>query len=163
MEEIGERGRGGGCAPNFTPIQYSKNPLHNLFIVLVIPFETSAKINFFLSQTSNQALTSLIPTPIYLSVKYPLIFLSFHVSFSISNFLRHNSSFKRRSCAVWPLLSQISQFLCHNSLCMYLLIFHMLMTMWQIRAQLFCHFSVPACPPARLLSCLVLLSLDIPK
>jgi hypothetical protein len=54
--------------------------------------------------------------------------------------------------AVWPLSFQISQISCHNSLCMYLLTFHMLMTIWLIRAHLFCHFSVPACPLVRLLS-----------
>jgi hypothetical protein len=56
---------------------------------------------FFLSQTSNQALTSLILIPIYLSVLYQLIFLV--ISCPVSNSLWHNSSFKRRSPPVWPL------------------------------------------------------------
>ena len=99
-------------------------------------------------------------THIYLSVKYRLNSKSFYASFQISNSLWHNSPFKLRSRIVWPLFLQITQFLCHNSLCMYLFTFHILMTMWLIHAHLFCHFSDLACSLACFLSCLDLFSLE---
>jgi hypothetical protein len=49
---------------------------------------------FFLSQTSNQAISSLILIPNYLSVKSWLIFMSSTAPFSIPNTLCDNPTFK---------------------------------------------------------------------
>jgi hypothetical protein len=145
-------------SPNFTPIRYprlqiSTNPHFYRSIPSRVP-----QIHF-LRLNSNQVHTSLIFTHINLLVKYRLNSKSFHASIPISKLLWYYSSFKRRFRVVWPLYRQIPRFLCHNSLCMYLFTFHILMTMWLIRAHLFCHFSDLGCPWAHLLSCLDSLSL----
>jgi hypothetical protein len=132
-------------SPNFRPIRYSRLQFHT-----ILCFERSIPSRVpkfhFLCLNSNQAHTSLIFTHINLFVKYRLNSTSFHTSIRIPNLLWHYFLFKRRFRVVWPLDRHISHFLCHISLCMYLFTFHILMTMWLIRAHLFYHFSDLACP-----------------
>jgi hypothetical protein len=128
---------------NFTPIQYTRLQFHT------IPrFERSISSRVpkfhFLRLNSNQAHTSLIFTHINVFMKYRLNSMSFHTSIRIPNLLWHYFSFKRRFRVVWPLDRHISRFMCHNTMCIFT--FHILMTMWLIRAHLFCHFNDLACP-----------------
>jgi hypothetical protein len=126
---------------NFTPIRYIRLQFHT------IPrFERSIPSRVpkfhFLRLKSNQAHTSLLFTHINLFVKYRLNSPSFHASIRISNLLWHYFLFKRRFRVVWPLDRHNSRFLCHNTLCMYLFTFHILMTMWlTLCAITLCHFS----------------------
>jgi hypothetical protein len=116
-------------SPNFMPIRYLRLHFHT-----ILRFERSIPSRVpkfhFLRLKSNQTHTSLIFTHINLFVKYRLNSPSFHASIRISNLLWHYFSFKRRFRVVWPLDRHNSRFLCHNTLCMYLFTFYILMTIW---------------------------------
>ena len=131
--------------PNFTPIRDPRLKFHQNSR-FERSFPSRVPKSLFLRLNSNQAHTSLIFTHINLFVKYRLNSTSFRASIRIPNLLWHFLSFKRRFHVVWPLDRLISRFMCHISLCMYLFTFHILMTMWLIRAHLFCHFSDLTCP-----------------
>jgi hypothetical protein len=83
-------------SPKFTPIHYSSHWVYHCFPFIAIVSEPSAKNSF--SPQNFKPRTHF--THIYLSMKYRLNFTSFHASFQISNFLWHNSLFKRRSRVV---------------------------------------------------------------
>ena len=130
--------------PNFTPIRDPRLKFHQNSR-FERSFPSRVPKSLFLRLNSNQAHTSLIFTYINLFVKYRLNPISFRASIRIPNLLWHYLSVKRRFHIIWLLDRPVS---CHISLCMYLFTFHMLMTMWLIRAHLFCHFSDLDCPCA---------------
>jgi hypothetical protein len=148
--------------PNFTHIQYSMHQLHNLFTFLIKLLESSAKIVFSLVKLQTKHSHYLFSYLI--TCQWSIDSFSCHLMphFQFQNIYGtihlSNAIFVR-----FDLCLSKSLKIRALSLCVCILTFHMLMTMWLICAHLFYHFSVPACPPARLLSCMVLLSRDIPK
>jgi hypothetical protein len=98
--------------PNFTPIQYSRHLLHNLFIFLVTLLEPRAKIIF--PQPNFKPSTHFTYSHTY----FPINEVSAHfpvIPCLVSNFKLSMTQI-HRSNAIPILFSENSHFLCHNSL-----------------------------------------------